>query len=99
HGIQVPPAALGCVVFERTFGAASGAGRDLVGGVGEADFDALGREVEVDIIDLPVIIESEQQGVVLSERIHAWRLTCDRAKFQRNGRSAMKIGEEPTKKN
>jgi len=43
--------------------------------VGEADFDALGCAVEV---DLPVIVEAEQQGIVLSERIHTRRLACGR---------------------
>ncbi|QDU39578.1 hypothetical protein Mal4_39230 [Maioricimonas rarisocia] len=44
--------------------------------------------------DLTVIIEAEQQGVVLSERIHARKLACGREKLQRNERSAMKSGEE-----
>ena len=66
-----------------------------MGGLGESDADALGREIEFDMVDLPMMARGEQQGVVLSERIHARKLTCGSEKFQRNGRSAMKIGEEP----
>jgi hypothetical protein len=78
----MPPGSFVGMILERTGLSALRATAWLVGVALELDIDALGFEIEVDRLDQPVCVETEQQGVVLIEIVHAAMLVKVSAKNQ-----------------
>jgi hypothetical protein len=70
------------VILEGTSLSALGATARFVGVALQPDFDVLCFEIKVDGLDQPVCFETEQQGVMLIEIVHAAMLVKASVKSQ-----------------
>jgi hypothetical protein len=78
----MPPGSFVGMILQGASLSAFGATARLVRIALELDFDALGFEIKVDGLDQPVSFETEQQGVMLIQIVHAAMLIGTSAKNQ-----------------
>jgi hypothetical protein len=76
------PGPFGGVVFEGSGESTLGTLALTLGVVVQADFDVQGIEIEVHGLNKPVFFETEQQGVMMGEIVHATRVLKTSPRYQ-----------------